>query len=167
MITSVWSSNLDKTCTKCGIYGNHIETTSILSHPKVLRLVILRFSNTLTKLVNHININPKLNLFGKQFLLMSSINHHGTSIGNGHYTATVKYNSWWNVDDKEVKPSSLNCFKHNNTAYLVFYRQWDEKWDRRVHQLRSGPLLWALAIVGMVLECLGIKAETWPSSSSF
>ena len=36
-----------------------------------------------------------------------------------------------------------------------------------MHQLRSGPLLLALAIVVMVYECIGGKAETWLYHNSF
>ena len=123
MVNSVWTSDIEKTCVQCNTYGNHVEKIVMLSHPKVLRLVIMRFSNTLQKINTKININPVLNIFGKQLQLLSSINHHGTSIRNGHYTATVKYNSWWHVNDNDVRPASLNCFKDNNTAYLVFFRQ--------------------------------------------
>ena len=114
-----------------------------------------------------IKIDPALNIFGIQYQLTGIINHHGNSIRNGHYTATVRYKSWWHVNDNNVNPAPSNCFQNNSTAYLAFYRQWSIKWDRRVHQLRSGPLLLALAIVVMVYECIGGKAETWLYHNSF
>ena len=149
MLNNSCSSNKNKTCLNCKTFSEHLETTKIINHPKVFRLVLLRFDNSLHKIDKNIKLNPNLNIFGINFKLTCTINHHGNSIRNGHYTSTVKYNSWWHINDNDVSPASTN-FDYNNTAYLAFYIQWSIKWDRRVHQLRSGPLLLALAIVGMV-----------------
>ena len=123
MAASKWSSTIEKTCIKCNKYGDHLEKIKILSHPKVLRLVLLRFGNSLQKIDKQIQIDPELNIFGIQYQLTGIINHHGNSIRNGHYTATVRYNSWWHVNDNNVNPAPSNCFQNNSTAYLAFYRQ--------------------------------------------
>ena len=122
ILNDYWSSKKDKTCLKCKTYAEHLETTKILNHPKVLRLVLLRFDNSLNKIDKSINLNPSLTIFGIKFQLTCIINHHGNSIRNGHYTATVKYNSWWQINDDNVSPASTNSF-NSNTAYLAFYRQ--------------------------------------------
>jgi ubiquitin C-terminal hydrolase len=123
MAASYWSSNIEKTCIKCNKYGDHLEKIKILSYPKVLRLVLLRFGNSLQKIDKQIKIDPALNIFGIQYQLTGIINHHGNSIRNGHYTATVRYKSWWHVNDNNVNPAPSNCFQNNSTAYLAFYRQ--------------------------------------------
>ena len=122
MLNNSWSSNKNKTCLNCKTFSEHLETTKIINHPKVFRLVLLRFDNSLHKIDKSIKLNPNLNIFGINFKLTCTINHHGNSIRNGHYTSTVKYNSWWHINDNDVSPASTN-FDYNNTAYLAFYIQ--------------------------------------------
>jgi len=59
------------------------------------------------------------------YRLMAVGNHYGGMMG-GHYNATVfRDNTWWHLDDDEVKSldPSFAWWKNNNTAYVLFYER--------------------------------------------
>ena len=123
MIKEYWTSKFERSCMKCKIDTTHLANTKLLSHPRVLRLLVLRFDNNLAKIEKPININQDITVYGTKFSLLSMINHHGISRKSGHYTATVKYKNWWTADDNNIRPFSLSCLSSNKTAYLIFYKQ--------------------------------------------
>lgn len=123
MINECWTATIKKVCIYCKVNTAHSTKIKVLKHPRVLRLIVLRFNNNLEKIDKPIDINTNITIFGKKLSLLGMINHHGNNVKNGHYTATVQYNSWWNADDKQITPFSLKLLNNNTTAYLVFYRQ--------------------------------------------
>ena len=123
MINECWTSTIIKKCNQCKINTTHSVQVKIINHPRVFRIVIIRFNNNMEKIDKPININKDILLFGKKLSLLGMINHHGTSLRNGHYTATMHYNSWWHADDNKVIPFSINQLNNNSTAYIIFYRQ--------------------------------------------
>ncbi|KAK4787420.1 hypothetical protein SAY86_011253 [Trapa natans] len=57
--------------------------------------------------------------------LYALINHYGTSIGSGHYTANIKLldeNRWYNFDDSLVTPINEDEVISSG-AYVLFYRR--------------------------------------------
>ena len=59
------------------------------------------------------------------YRLVAIANHYG-GLSGGHYNATVfREGGWWHIDDDEVKPldSTTPWWKHNNTAYILFYEK--------------------------------------------
>ena len=66
---------------------------------------------------------PKDTMIGKvKYELFGVVNHSGTSMHNGHYTANVKLESRWKVcDDLKVYDNILPiCSKE---AYLLFFER--------------------------------------------
>jgi ubiquitin C-terminal hydrolase len=58
--------------------------------------------------------------------LYAVCNHHGSSSGGGHYTATIRTvdNLWFNFNDENVKPVAMNGDKiSSNMPYCLFYRK--------------------------------------------
>ena len=123
MINDNWHTKLQKFCSSCNKNTNHKLTTKITQHPRILMLLLIRFDNTLKKVDRPISIDTSIDIFGRKFSLMSIINHHGSSRKSGHYTAVVKYNSWWTADDNCIQPFPLSCLTNNTTSYLIFYKQ--------------------------------------------
>ena len=123
MINEYWHTKLQKFCSSCKEDTDHIMNTKITHHPRILMIILARFDNTLQKVNMPITIDTSITIFGREFSLMSIINHHGNSQKSGHYTATLKYNSWWTADDNRVQPFSLSCLANSTTSYLVFYKQ--------------------------------------------
>ena len=123
MINEYWHTKLQKFCSSCKEDTNHIMNTKITHHPRILMIILARFDNTLQKVNLPIAIDTSITIFGREFSLMSIINHHGNSQKSGHYTATLKYNSWWTADDHRIQPFSLSCLANSTTSYLVFYKQ--------------------------------------------
>jgi ubiquitin C-terminal hydrolase len=123
MINEYWTSTITKQCIQCKIDTSHSEQIKIINHPRVFTVIILRFDNNMEKIGTPINIKKSILLFGKKLSLLGMINHHGRSVANGHYTATMHYNSWWHADDNKVTPFSIDLLNNNSTAYILFYRQ--------------------------------------------
>lgn len=99
------------------------------SAPNMLCLVLNRFKKTRNKIKDYIELSEQLTLTNfssssetirANYKLVSIINHIGTNISNGHYTATACCfnNTFYEFDDSRVK--RLDVISGYN-AYIVFY----------------------------------------------
>ena len=97
--------------------GKHIKVVKQLqltTLPYYLCIVLKRFCNNQTKDNKPVSIPLQLD----NYTLIGIVYHHGSSRG-GHYTSTVKENSWKNYNDlqvHEVEPTSQD-------AYLLTFRK--------------------------------------------
>ena len=112
--TDTWKSqNLeDIKCTSCTKLGGHFITCLTLP-PNILCLRVAR-DNQLGK------NNCKITSFEiPNYQIVSVIEHHGETTGNGHYTSSIKTTTGWtNYNDAIVTKSAqipYNC-------YLAFYK---------------------------------------------
>lgn len=80
------------------------------------------------KISTEIHLNQSNTAF--TYRLYALVNHHGSSIHNGHYTATIKHQSndrmWMNFnDDARIQTVNIDgeVINQNSTAYLLFYER--------------------------------------------
>ena len=82
---------LQKSCSRCNMNTQHIESSYILQPPKYLLLFVNRFSylnNNIIKDRCPIPLDTTVMLGPLKFNLQATIDHHGPSIDSGHYTAS-------------------------------------------------------------------------------
>ena len=94
--------------------GKQVEKRWEIQCPPILCIVFLRFHATSTKKNWRVLIPKKLG----QYTLMSVCNHHGSAT-NGHYTAYVYLDEWYECNDesiRKVEPTMEN-------AYCIFFRK--------------------------------------------
>tara|TARA_B100000795_G_C22804281_1_gene443859 strand:- start:249 stop:1265 length:1017 start_codon:yes stop_codon:yes gene_type:complete len=123
----------DWECEKCKEKTEYKKQTKLWKLPSVLFIVINRFTETLKKNTESININETLH-FNKGTILsdvnmeknykLSSIALHIGSLDGGHYMAVCNNNTdnYFLYNDMEV--SEINNFKNdNNSAYMIVYSE--------------------------------------------
>ena len=109
-------------CEHC--YSNQISDRKILLNilPKILILVLKRYSENGTKILSEIKYDQILYIKnGKSIIKYSlvSIIHHFGNLYNGHYTSSVKINkNWYYIDDCSIIKSEN---KDMSSAYILFY----------------------------------------------
>ena len=123
------SEDLGKKCSK---------QLSFSSLPPILIIQLKRFiykqspkykELELNKLTRPIKISTEIHLNQNStnltYRLYALVNHHGSSIHNGHYTATIKKEGWMNFnDDARLQTVNVeNVTNQNSTAYLLFYER--------------------------------------------
>jgi ubiquitin C-terminal hydrolase len=94
--------------------GKQVEKRWEIQCPPILCIVFLRFHATSTKKNWRVLIPKKLG----QYTLMSVCNHHGSAT-NGHYTAYVYLDEWYECNDesiRKIEPTMEN-------AYCIFFRK--------------------------------------------
>lgn len=123
---------------------------SFSSLPPVLIIQLKRFiykqtvttSTELFKLTKPLKVPSQLNLSQSIFKLYAAVNHHGSNLNTGHYTATIlteksdknnnynnnnnNSNGTWLLFDDETRIQKANeegIFNQNSSAYLLFYER--------------------------------------------
>lgn len=116
------------TCEHCKrINKNEATKENVLENaPKVLYLVLNRFKSRLNKILNNIELDPQLYLNRSiekspvKYKLASIINHIGSNISEGHYTAVAccPDKIFYEFNDSHVNKIStpIGC-----NAYLLMY----------------------------------------------
>jgi ubiquitin C-terminal hydrolase len=124
MINEYLDSKVDKKCEsdlcKCDRY--HSLSRILSSPPRILRIVIKRFTNAGLKKQDEININTRINIFNVNYSLLGVIHHTGSTIKSGHYYCTVKYSTFLNINDDRVTSQQMSELKNSKTAYILFYK---------------------------------------------
>lgn len=123
----------DWVCGKCNEKTKYIKQTKLWSLPKVIFIVINRFSDIFRKNTESININDVLQFNEgailsspncKKIYSLSSIAMHIGNLNSGHYMAicnnnTDNYLLYNDLDVKEI----TNFKTNNNAAYMIIYSE--------------------------------------------
>ena len=83
---------LQKSCSRCNKNTWHVESSYILQPPKYLLLFVNRFryiNNNVTKDRCSIPMDTTVRLGPLKFSLRATIDHQGSSVHPGHYTASI------------------------------------------------------------------------------
>lgn len=97
--------------------------------PKILIIVLKRFTNITTKINVKIELDEYLNLEdlseNKQIKYeLYSINSHSGGLRGGHYTSTIKNNKkWYQINDISIRQINFHRIKSNSNVYCLFYRK--------------------------------------------
>ena len=84
---------LYKTCSCCGRDTWHIQSKQISQPPKYLIIIVNRITysnNRITKNKIRMPLDLHIKLGPYKFSLQASVDHHGYSMNNGHYTGSIK-----------------------------------------------------------------------------
>ena len=114
----------DWRCPSCGVVGNNRQSSSIVSCPTVLILVLKRFNRVngrTTKNNQTVFWDDVVSLNDSTYRLISSISHHN-SILSGHYTANVLFGGkWFKCNDLAVSPT--NQVHNSSDVYLMAFER--------------------------------------------
>ena len=122
MINQYLKSKVDKNCSTCKCNRYHNVSKSLSSPPRVLRMIINRFTDDGSKKHDQININTSLNICHINYSLLGIIHHAGSTVKSGHYFCTVKYITMLNINDALVTSQQISDLKSSQTAYILFYK---------------------------------------------
>ena len=118
------TGTLMKGCNVCLHDTSHYEFSKFEDPPKVLMMVLNRFSFTLSAKNNKtaVTIDRKLKLDSNIYDLIACIEHHGETASSGHYTAKLLYpDVAFSCDDYYVSTIKQLKDEISRNAYLLFY----------------------------------------------
>lgn len=120
-------------CLKEGDSSTYVKATrqiTLKTLPQILFIQLKRFTYSEgfpLKLSNEISYPLTLEVQGTSYGLKSVIHHNGTSLINGHYTATIlgSDGKWYETNDTEVKETTFDTMKDNRErqAYILLYEK--------------------------------------------
>ena len=97
--------------------------------PKILIIILKRYSNFMRKKTDAVKIEETLNLDshcknkGNNYQLYGA-NLHSGILGGGHYMAAIKNNkNWYIFNDATVSKVSFSKINNNPNVYCLFYRK--------------------------------------------
>jgi len=109
-------------CETCNSLNPYEKKINLYKLPKVLIIVLKRYTSNGTKILADIEIDETLvikeSISGtiKKYHLKGIINHFG-NLYNGHYTNFIHNCAWLNIDDERVKMDNYD----SKNAYILFY----------------------------------------------
>ena len=118
--------NMQYTCNGCQTQNMQVVTCSLHDYPKILLLLVNRFStsslyhrNRKNKAPMHIYENIRFGLV--DYRLIALIEHHGVDSQSGHYTCYIRGHNdmWYHCNDSVVGRRDLAGTSEN--AYLLFF----------------------------------------------
>ncbi len=132
-------------CSKCKIKSDSTVMTYLSSQPDVLIIIMKRMKydnksffsfNRTGKIHTPLNTPTEINLSqfmdqsshtnkNLQYQLVSVINHQGSTLNSGHYTATVKNKSsglWFNISDEVVTGAFQFPPLNPKESYILIYQ---------------------------------------------
>ena len=118
-------TKLEKSCFRCKKNTWHFESSYILQPPKYL-IIVDRFryiNNNFTKNRCSISMDMTVVLGLHKFILQATIDHHGSSMNYGHYTASInscKIIFYYN--DSKIMEFEMIDTKNSSAAYMVMYK---------------------------------------------
>ena len=89
--------------------------------PRTLLLQLKRFKPSLHQYQKNVSVVEVGNTFeveGEQFRVFAKVNHVGSAMLAGHYTADIKLGNWKHCDDRRV--SNYGTQERSHEVYLVF-----------------------------------------------
>lgn len=119
-------------CDKCKTRTNSSKKMALDYVPELTILTINRFEGT-KKIEEPIKIFPRIELDGYLLRLISTVNHHGSTIHGGHYTAYVSrcyYDNngeinekWYVADDSNIREIERSVVLNDPKIYLAMYER--------------------------------------------
>ena len=110
----------DWSCKACGsrlaVKSTHMEVW-----PRILLLHLKRFTPTLygyQKIQSLIDVVDTFEVEGVQYRVLAKVNHVGSSMNSGHYTADILLGKWKRCDDRTI----TDCTRQDPSreVYLIF-----------------------------------------------
>lgn len=128
------------TCEKCKTRTRSTKRMELEYVPELTIITINRFKAQLTKIQEPIKIFPKIELDGYPLRLIATVNHSGSSIHGGHYTAYVSRSylddhgqlqeKWFMADDASITEIDKRTMLSDTRIYLALYERVQEFEDR-------------------------------------
>lgn len=121
-------------CDKCHGLTDSERITKIVEFPCRLVLTLKQFcydsvTQLRTKLLQHVELNSRVNLDNEEYELYAAVIHCGSSLDSGHYyTFARDGDDWYKFNDSVVFRTShqdLLDLKLPETPYILFYRKLD------------------------------------------
>ena len=157
---------LQKSCSRCNKNTRHFESGYILQPPKYLLLFVNRFryiDNNVTKDRCPIPVDTTVRLGPLKFNLHAIIDHHGSFIHSGHYTASVnccKKNPTFYCNDHTITEFGITD-KNSSTEYVISYELIDTWLLDSNRRVGVWSLPWRWHILSIPLKTgQGTSAET-------
>jgi ubiquitin C-terminal hydrolase len=132
MNVQFFSPPVEKVETNCRTGGindpSATKRMTIKSLPKILLVQLSRFDNYGDKLKNIANIPTLIDVPAStglkgRYQLVAVINHHGNTVGSGHYTAEYSNNGeWYSADDSVISRLNRGFTNPSKAAYILIYR---------------------------------------------
>jgi len=120
----------DYTCSVCHLKGGVERTLEIITFPKVLIVLVPRFTASGAKNNSQIGISPTVTLTnisartGVSYSFQSAVIHHGPHIQNGHYTSLCNESlSLVTYDDSKVSMCNRLQGGQKEGAYILMYEK--------------------------------------------
>jgi ubiquitin C-terminal hydrolase len=118
-------------CEKCGSRSTSTKWSTIQRTPKILVISLKRFyydakRQSSGKISALVKVPVSIHVSGSQYEIYGAIDHHGSTITCGHYTATACHSSeahgpqqhWYNFNDEVVTPKASRQLQG---AYMLFF----------------------------------------------
>ncbi|CAG0886728.1 unnamed protein product [Cyprideis torosa] len=122
-------------CDNCKRKCRAVKQFCIERPPNVLLICFKRF-NMLGNKIGHqiaftstLDLQPYVNRCQNgqrhDYRLIGTVNHHGSSVNSGHYTANVLVGEkdWYHFDDTRVSKINTSEVIHNLSAYILLYER--------------------------------------------
>jgi ubiquitin C-terminal hydrolase len=121
-------------CDKCKMKTNSSKKMALDYVPELTILTINRFEGD-KKIDVPIKIYPRIELDGYLLRLISTVNHHGSTIHGGHYTAYVSrcyydnsgsgniIEKWYIADDSNIREIERSVVLDDPRIYLAMYER--------------------------------------------
>ena len=126
MIKQGMKQKLEKSCFRRKKNTWRVEFSYLLQPPRYLIIVVNRFrysNNNFTKDRCSIPMDMTVVLGLQKFSLPATIDHHGTSMYSGHYTASINCcKRPFNCNDGKIMEFDTIDTKNSSTAYVVMYK---------------------------------------------
>lgn len=120
-------------CDECKTRTKSTKRMELDYVPELTIVTINRFKAQLTKIQEPIKIYPKIDLDGYPLRLIATVNHSGSSIHGGHYTAYVSRSyyddhgklqeKWYMADDSSIREISKHDMLSDTRIYLALYER--------------------------------------------
>ena len=111
----------DRLCSECGHRGAY-KSTRIESVPRVLILQLKRFQLTETGYIKNqalVKVPLCFKLKEHDYNVIGIVNHVGSTMNSGHYTADIKVENWKHCNDRRI--TNIRTVEEDSSeVYLVF-----------------------------------------------
>ena len=127
-MSETMTSTIQKSCSCVDENTNHSETLEFEELPKILFVVVNRYSidSRSSKNESFIIINNQMIINGHIFDHIATIYHHGCLTSSGHYTSKLSYtNTCYICDDHNVSTSDIMHIEQSKSCYIVLYARRD------------------------------------------
>tara|TARA_B000000565_G_scaffold235451_1_gene196451 strand:- start:637 stop:1566 length:930 start_codon:yes stop_codon:yes gene_type:complete len=120
-----WEEDVHFTCEKCSCKNNVKKRLTLIRVPDIFVITLKRYNNVFDKNNQNIDISNSFNIDNNKLELFCIINHYGSCIYSGHYTAYVKHikdNQWYHMNDNNISKIDINTIDTSD-IYMLFYKK--------------------------------------------